>query len=61
MAEKREEFSGTTIKETRTKPSRHGIWGGTWEWLVWGGEVGGKGRQLYLNSNKISKNGKKKF
>ena len=25
---------------------------GRWGWLGWGGEVGGKGRKLYLNNSK---------
>ena len=30
-----------------------GIRGGRWGWLGWEGVVGEKGRQLYLNNNKI--------
>ena len=28
-----------------------GIEGGRWEWVGWGGLLGGKWRQLYLNNN----------
>ena len=31
----REEFSGTTIKDTWTKPRRGGSEGGKWGWLGW--------------------------
>ena len=47
-----EGFSGTTIKDTWTKPRRGGIRGGRWGWLGWMGVLGGKCRQLYLNNNK---------
>ena len=48
-------FSETTIKDTWTKPRGGGSRGGKWGWLGWGGVVGGKCRQLYLNNNKITK------
>ena len=50
-----EGFSGTTVKDTWTKPRGGGIRGGRWGWLGWGEVVRGKCRQLYLNSNKIIK------
>ena len=49
----RDAFSGTTIKDTWTKPRWGGSRGGRWGWLGWWGVVGGKCRQLYLNNNKI--------
>ena len=55
MGGKVEGFSGTTIKDTWTKPrgveSGEGGEGGWWG----RGMVGGKCRQLYLNNNKIIK------
>ena len=50
--EKGEGFSGTTIKDTWTKPKGVRIKGGKWGWLVCGVVVGGKWRHLYLNNNK---------
>ena len=35
-------FSGTTVKDTWTKPRQGGIRGGRWRWLGWG-ESGGAG------------------
>ena len=35
-------FSGTSIKDTWTKPKRGRIKGGKWGWLGWRGVVGGK-------------------
>ena len=46
-----EEFSGTSIKDTWTKPKEDRIKGGKWGWLGEGGVVMGKWRQLYLNNN----------
>ena len=34
-----EEFSGTCVKDTWTKPKGGGIKGGKWRWLGWGGVV----------------------
>ena len=48
-----EGFSGTTIKDTWTKPKEGGSRGGRWGWLAWEGVVGGKCGQLSLNNNKI--------
>ena len=31
-------FSGTTVKDTWTKPRGGGIRGGRWGWLGWGGQ-----------------------
>ena len=53
---KREGFSGTTIKDTWTKPRADGSKGGRWGRLRWLEVVGGKWRQLYLNNNKIKIN-----
>ena len=54
LGKKYEGFSGTTIKDTWTKPRVGGIRGGSWGWLGWGREVGGgEGRTLYLNNDKI--------
>ena len=39
--EKGQGFSGTTIKDTWTKPRRGGIRGGKWGWLGWEGIGGG--------------------
>ena len=36
MGEKREGFSGTTIKDTWTKPRWDGISGVRWDWLGYG-------------------------
>ena len=33
-----------------------GVGGGRWVWLQWGGLMGRKGIQLYLNNNKNFKN-----
>ena len=55
MGEKGGEISGTTIKDTWTKPKEGRIKGGQWGWLVWGERTGAKWRQLYLN-NKVKKN-----
>ena len=49
---KGEGFSGTSMRDTWTKPKRGGIKGGRWEWLGWKRVVGGKWRQAYLNNNK---------
>ena len=63
MGGKGEGFSGTTIKDTWTKPrgleAREGCGDGWGE----GGVVGDKCRQLYLNNNKIilKNNYKKSF
>ena len=38
---KGEGFSGTTIKDTWTKPRRGGSKEGRWVWLEWGGNGGG--------------------
>ena len=35
-------LSGTTTKDTWTKPKVGRIDGGRWEWLGWGGSGGGK-------------------
>ena len=40
--EKGQGFSGTTIKDTWTKPRRGGIRGGRWGWLRLVGSDGGK-------------------
>ena len=56
MGEKGEGFSGTTIKDSWTKP-RWGVGsveGGGNGW-GWGKVVRGKCRQLYLNKNNIIK------
>ena len=58
MGEKGEGFSGTTIKNTWTKP-RWGWKQGRDDWGG-GGVVGGKCRQLYLNNNNIILNKRKK-
>ena len=52
--ERREGFSGTTIKNTWTKP-RGGVWKQRREVGMAGreGEVGSKCRQLQVNNNKI--------
>ena len=55
-----EGFTGTTIKDTRTKPRGSGNRGRRWGWLGLGGVVGDKCRQLYLNNNKIIKKFKKR-
>ena len=47
---------GTYIKDTWTKPKGGRTEGGRWEWLGWGGVVGGKWRQLYLNDKNKYKN-----
>ena len=52
MGAKGEGFSGTSIKDTWTKPKRGRIEGGRWGWLGSGGSGGGIWRQLYLNNNK---------
>ena len=52
---RREGFSGTTIKDTWTKPKRGGIRRRRRGWLGSGRSGGGKCRQLYLNNNKIIK------
>ena len=44
-------FSGTSIKDTWTKPKRGRIEGERWGWLGMAG-VEGKWGQLYLNNNK---------
>ena len=44
-------MSGTWIKDTWTEPKRGRIEGGRWRW---GGDGGGKWRQLYLNNNKTN-------
>ena len=36
MGEKEEGFSGTTVKDTWTKPRLGGSKGGRWGWLGWG-------------------------
>ena len=41
-----ERFSGTTIKDTWTKPRGGGSKGGRWDWLGLVGVVGSKCRQL---------------
>ena len=43
---------GTYIKDIWTKPKGGRIEGVRWGWLGWGGLVGGRWRQLYLNNNK---------
>ena len=53
MGRREEGFSGTTIKDTWITSRVGRIRGGRWGWLGWGGVVGGKCRQLYLNNNKI--------
>ena len=50
-----EKFSGTINKNTWKKPRWGGMRGGRGRWLGCWGEVGGKGRKLYLNNNKIKK------
>ena len=54
MGEKGDGFSGTTIKDTWTKP-RGVESGGRWGWLGLGREDGGTGRKVYSNDNKIRK------
>ena len=44
MGGKRGRFSGTTIKDTWTKPKGRGIRGRRWEWLGLGRGMGRKGR-----------------
>ena len=44
-------FTGTSIKDTWTKPKGGRIEGGRWGWLGWREVVGGKSRQFYLNNN----------
>ena len=52
MGEKGAGFSGTTIKDTWTKPrGMESGEGGRDDW-GWGQVEGGKYRQLYLNNNK---------
>ena len=46
---------GTCIKYPWTKPKGSRIEGGRQGWLVLGGVVGEKWRQLYLNNNEITK------
>ena len=46
-------LSGTTIKDTWTKPRGGGSRGGRWGWQGSEGVMGDKIRQLYLNNNKI--------
>ena len=53
MGEKGERFTGTTVKDTWTITMGSGNSKGRWGRLGWWGGVGGKGRILYLNSNKI--------
>ena len=55
MGEKGEGFTETTIKDTWTKP--RGVESGEGNGDGWGGggEMGEKGRKLYLNNNKILK------
>ena len=36
MGEKEDGFSGTTVKDTWTKPRGGGSKGGRWGWLGWG-------------------------
>ena len=45
MGGKGEGFSGTTIKDTWTKPRGGGSKGGRWGWLGSGGMVGGRGME----------------
>ena len=52
MGGRDEGFSGTTMKDTWTKPRWGRIRGRTWGWLRLGGEVWRKGRILYLNNNR---------
>ena len=47
MGGRDEGFSGTTMKDTWTKPRWGGIRGGRRGWLGWGRMIGGKCRQLY--------------
>ena len=42
MGEEGRRFSGTSIKDTWTKPKRSRIEGGKWGWLGWGGVGGSK-------------------
>ena len=58
MGEEGRRFSGTSIKDTWTKPKRVKIKGGNWDGWV-GGLVQGKQRHLYLKSNKKCKEKKK--
>ena len=51
MGEKGEEFSGTTIKDTWTKPTGGGIRGGRWGWLGWGSGGGKKQTTLREQQN----------
>ena len=54
MGEKGEGFAGTIIKDTWTiTRRRRGNRGGRWGALGWWRGVGGKGRKLYLNNNKL--------
>ena len=53
MGVRKEGFSGTTIKDTWTKPRGGGIREGGGDAWGEGGVVGGKCRKLYLNNNKI--------
>ena len=48
MGVKGEGFSGTYIKDTRTKPNRGSIKGGKWGWLGWGVSGGGKMETIVL-------------
>ena len=52
MGGKGEGFSVTCIKDIWTKPKGCRIKDGKCAWLRWVGVVGGKWRQLNLNSNK---------
>ena len=54
MGEKREGFTGTTIKDSR-RITRGRETGGRWRGLGWWGRVRGRGRKLYLTNNKNQK------
>ena len=49
---KGKDHQGTYKKDPWTKPKGDSIEGGRWGWVGQEGVVGGKWRQLYLNSNK---------
>ena len=53
--EREKGHQGTCTKDTWTKPKGSRIEGGRQGWLVLGGVVGEKWRQLYLNNNEKKK------
>ena len=53
---KGEGFSGTSIKDTWTKPKGDRIKGGKWRWLGWGGSSGGEIETTVLEQQLKKKN-----